>query len=112
MNSARRRRAGAVHQVAGNTNDKRKPTQLPIPTWYGCYNHCRNTTDKDSRPWLLITGRRHRIPLAVPVCPDCEESTAHLGDELDDLIGVRLPDNTEPSIAKALRGWPVRPKRQ
>lgn len=109
MNNARHAgRALSIQMVSGTTNDKRTPQQLPISTRYGCYGRCGRTTD-DSRPWLLITGWRHRIPLAVLVCPDCEDSAAHLGDELDDLIGVRLPDNTNTNITTALGNWPSTP---
>jgi hypothetical protein len=79
---------------------------------------CNRQAEDDIRPWLLITGQRpprgrakRGIPVAVLLCPDCEDSHAHLADELHDLICVRLPENSEKVILKALRGWPVSPLR-
>jgi hypothetical protein len=77
-----------------------------------CFGRCGAWTDDDDRPWLVITGWRMgaaRVPFSAVVCPDCEDSLAYLADELDDLMGVRLPDNSPASLAAALRDWPVQP---
>ena len=74
-----------------------------------CYGSCGKSTTDDACPWLLITGWRRYVPLAVLLCPECEEGAAHLGDELHDLMGVRLPDNGDPAVGMALRGWPTLP---
>ena len=108
-----------------NHHDTRAHRQLPsrTPAWaaltgYPCYARCGQFTDVHndvlpaaSRPatWLLITGLRGRVPVAYLVCPDCEQSTAYLADELHDLAGVRLVDNTNTTISAALAGWPTTP---
>jgi hypothetical protein len=80
---------------------------------YPCYG-CARHAAADPRPWLLITAWRTvedpRVPFSAMVCPDCEQSTARLANELHDLIGLRLPDNSDSSIRTALRGWPTGPQ--
>jgi hypothetical protein len=80
-----------------------------------CYG-CQRQAEDDVRPWLLITGESppygratRGIPRAYLLCPDCENNHAHLADELHDLIGRRLEENSERNIRKALHGWPVSP---
>jgi hypothetical protein len=74
-----------------------------------CYGACGKSATDDPRPWLLITGWRSRVPIAMLLCPDCEDGAAHLGDELLDLIGVRLTDNSDTSVRTALGDWPTLP---
>ena len=71
---------------------------------------CAREAEDDVRPWLLITGWRvGHTPTALLLCPDCEDGHAYLAEDLDDLIGVRVPENSEANLRKALRGWPVEP---
>jgi hypothetical protein len=81
-----------------------------------CYGRCGLEQADDDRPWLLITGWRisplskaRRTAVAYLLCLDCEDGHAYLADELDDLMGVRLPDNSADSLTAALRGWPTFP---
>ncbi|OBK53142.1 hypothetical protein A5657_15555 [Mycobacterium kubicae] len=78
---------------------------------YPCYG-CWRQAEDDARPWLLITGwRGYRTPTAVLLCPDCENDHASLADDLNDLSGVRLSENSAANIRRALRGWPVEPQK-
>ena len=74
-----------------------------------CHGGCGGQSAEDERPWLLITGWRGRVPVSVLVCPDCEESTAYLADELHDLIASGSPTIATPaSPPPCAAGRPVR----
>ena len=78
------------------------------PGRWRCYG-CERQAVGDVRPWLLITGWRGRVPVAVLLGPDCEDGHARVADELLDLIGVRLTDNSDASVRTVLGDWPTLP---
>jgi hypothetical protein len=108
MTNAARGRGGDRDEPVAVRFDATAPVRQNPRASHTC-GSCGRSADDDSRPWLLITGWRDRMPVSVLACPDCEDSMAYPGDELHDLIGVRLTDNTDASIDVAFGDWPTSP---